>query len=148
MIIFKHSGNSWLSTIGGLLLLTAISAGLIFMASVVVRLLYLLGPLLLIAVLFIDRRVLLDYLRWVGQTLKRRFVQGVVVIVLSIIGYPFVAVFLLLRAVFQRKVSRMQDDYTRRQQGELAEFEEINSTPASKGPSLQRRTDDDYADFV
>ncbi|MFM8449752.1 MAG: hypothetical protein ACKOAY_06570, partial [Haliscomenobacter sp.] len=97
MIIFKHSGNSWLSTIGGLLLLTAISAGLIFMASVVVRLLYLLGPLLLIAVLFIDRRVLLDYLRWVGQTLKRRFVQGVVVIVLSIIGYPFVAVFLLLR---------------------------------------------------
>lgn len=117
------------------------------MASIVVRLLYLLGPLLLIAVAILDHRVLLDYLRWIGQTLRRRFIQGILVGILSLIGYPIVSAFLLMRAIFRRKVRQVQQSYEKQQQGELTDFEEIKSTPVAPTPVLKSRTDDDYVDF-
>lgn len=152
MIVYKNSsGGGFFSALLGFLFLVAFLVGLFYMASLVFKLLYFLGPLILIAVLIIDRTVLFEYLRWLRTLFKQRILQGILVSVLSVLGYPMLSTFLLLRAVMRKKVRSIQEDFARKAAGDLADFEELETRKPSTTPQrtqLPNKQDDDYIDFV
>ena len=56
-------------------------------------------PVFLVGALILDYKVVLGYVKWLFSSLRRNPVFGIVAIVLSVIGIPFVSVFLFLRAL-------------------------------------------------
>lgn len=152
MIVYRNnSGGGFFSALLGFLFFAAFLVGLFYMASLVFKLLYFIGPLILIAVLIIDRTVFFEYVRWLRQQFKQRILQGLLVTVLSILGYPMVSTFLLLRAVMRKKVQSIQQDLARNAAGDLADFEELETRKPQAPPQhkqLSKRQEDDYIDFV
>ncbi len=134
----SERGGSPLNTIWALILFVGLLVGVFFMARLVFRLLYFLGPVILIAALILDHKVFLDYISWIRKIFKRDTLMGVAAIVLSILGYPIVSALLLGRALMRRQVKTLQREQKRRTQGELADFEELESRQIPKSPPLFR----------
>ena len=123
----SERGGSPLNTFWALILFVGGLVGVFFMARLVFRLLYFLGPVILIAALILDHKVFLDYISWIRKIFKRDTLMGVAAIVLSILGYPIVSAILLGRALMRRQVKTLQREQQRRTEGELADFEELES---------------------
>ena len=145
MIVYRNNsgGGSFLGTLIALAFFIGVLALLFFMARLAFRLLYFLGPILLIAAIIADHKVFLEYVQWLRKLFRKNFLQGALALALSIVGYPIVSAFLLLRA-FGRKKSAA---YTRPSAGELTEFEELESKPRMPREVPRPRQGDD-ADLV
>ncbi|MFM8362788.1 MAG: hypothetical protein ACKOA4_08820 [Haliscomenobacter sp.] len=145
MISYRNSsgGGSFVGTLIALAFFVGLLAFLFFMARLAFRLLYFLGPILLIAAVIADHKVFLDYVNWLRRLFRKNFLQGALALVLSVVGYPIVSAFLLLRA-FGRKKSAA---YNRPSAGELTEFEELESKPRMPR-EVSRPQQGDDADLV
>ncbi len=132
----SDKGGSPLNTFWALILFVGLLIGVFFMARLVFRLLYFLGPVILIAALVLDHKVFLEYIGWLRKIFKRDTLMGVAAIVLSILGYPIVSAILLGRALMRRQVKTLQREQERRTQCELTDFEELESRQIPKFPPL------------
>lgn len=92
------------------------------------------SPVLLIATLVIDHRVVLDYLKMLWNMIIRNPIMGILSAALSILGFPVVMLFLFGRAWFGyylRKKQREQADFfqqfreQQQQEEEFVSYEEI-----------------------
>ena len=100
---------------------------LFFLARFIFRLLYFLSPVFLIATAIIDHKVIVDFVRWIAKLFKDNWVIGLVATVLTIFGFPLVSVFLLGRALFNKRLQDAQREFERQTKGEEVDYEELDT---------------------
>lgn len=103
-------------------------------------------PAFLIGAVILNYRVVLGYLKWLLSSLRRNPVFGIVAIVLSVIGIPFVSVFLFMRALATRG---MRDDTSHTSvPGEYISYEEVDDDVLDlpEVRSRQEGRDNEYND--
>lgn len=133
---FNIGGNST-GSITGVILMVFFLIALFYLARFVFQILYFLAPVMLIATLIIDYKVVLGYLKWIGRNLKSNPLLGVGAILLSVFAFPLVTAFLLGKALLKRKVNQVQEDIEKKRDGEYVEFEEIVDEPPLRLPDLE-----------
>ncbi len=124
---YNSTGRGGMHPLWSILIIVAVMIGLFMLARLAFRILLFLSPLLLVATLFIDRSVILDYGRWVQRVFKKDTLLGIGAVLLTIVGFPVVSLFLLGRALFKRKLKQVESEIRKQQEGELTDFEELES---------------------
>jgi hypothetical protein len=126
---YRTTAQFKLNSIFGVLLLIAFLVGLFFVLKGVFWVLSWIAPVLLIAAFIIDKSVVINYVKWIGKTLKENPLLGIAAILFTILGYMVVFPYLFAKALFKKKIKDVQQQYEKQQQGELVDFEEVESKP-------------------
>lgn len=124
---YRKTAQFRFDSIASILLLVAFFIALFFIVRGVFIILSYAAPVLLIAAFIIDRSVVINYVKWLGGLVKSNPLLGIGAILLSLVGYMVVFPYLFLKAVFKKKIKDVQQRYEQEQQGELIDFEEIES---------------------
>ena len=122
----KRSDNPW-NAIIGVAVIVVFMVGLFMLARFVFRILAFLSPIMLIAALVIDYTVVTDYLKWVRNTFRRDAIAGVIIGILSVIGFPVLSGYFLARALLKKQVKKAKAEYERKRDGDLVEYEELQT---------------------
>ena len=69
-----------------------------FIKNIIFKILYLAAPVLLVAALILNYRVVLGYGKWLLGSFKGNPWFGLAATALTIVGYPFVSLYLVMRA--------------------------------------------------
>jgi hypothetical protein len=141
----KRSDNPW-NAIIGVAVIVIFLAGLFMLARFVFRLLAFLSPIMLIAALVINYRVVTDYLKWIGNVFRRDKIAGVLISVFSVLGFPVLSAYFLARALLSKQVKKAQAEYERRRDGDLVEYEELETDFPPRWPRKDEKSvnDDDF----
>ena len=94
-------------------------------ARFIFNILYYLSPILLIATLIVDYKVVLGYVQWLIGLVKQSPLMGIGAIVLSALGFPVLTAFLLGKALFKKRIKQAQAEVRRTREGEFVEYEEL-----------------------
>ena len=91
-------------------------------------------------------RVVLGYIKWLFSSLKRNPVFGIVAIVLSVVGIPFVSVFLFLRALASRGIDKGVESMTK--EGDYIPYQEVEEDflDLSQIEAHKKSIDNEYSD--
>ena len=149
---FNLNNNNPFSSITGIILVVLFLVALYFIARAIFTILYYLAPIMIIAALIIDYKVVLGYLKWLVGLLKENLLLGIGAIVLSVLGFPVLSVFLLGKALFKRQVRKSEAEGRVSQKGEYIEYEELDSEQLEL-PQIERETkrqeppDNQYDEF-
>ena len=84
---------------------------LFYVAQFVFKILWAISPILFIAALIIDFRGVMNFGKWLINVGKKNLMTGIVAVLLCIIAFPLVALFLLGKALFKRKLKDAQGKY-------------------------------------
>jgi hypothetical protein len=146
-MIVRMSGRglSPFGTILVLLFLALFIVGIFLFFGLMLRLLYFIGPVLLLVAVVLDYKAVMGYLGTLGRRIKQRPVEGILVLGLNLLAYPLVAVFLLGQILIRRRLSTYEREMRRGEEGELADYEELESRPIPPGKQLSDR---DSGNFV
>ncbi len=103
--------------------------------------LYYAAPVLLAITLWINYKVVTDYINNLWLRIKENPVAGVLNVVLSVLGAPFVILFLLGKALVFRRLGKFQEQF----QGQF----EQNFTPPSNSSASKRplKENDDFVEY-
>lgn len=110
---------------GGVIALVLFFVMLYFLAKGLFWILSLVAPILLIATLVIDHKVVLDYGKFIFKLLKDNPLVGILGIVLSVVGFPIVSGFLFFKALARRTINSKLESIKKEREGEFAEYEEV-----------------------
>lgn len=121
----ERSPVSWLFGLMGLILFFVLMYWLI---KGLFAILSWAAPVLLILTAIINYRVILDYGRMLLDTFKRNWLIGILGVLLTVVGFPFVAGFLFVKALLLRKVGQLQSQYEQQRQGEYVQYEDLSDS--------------------
>ena len=138
----NKSDNPW-NAIIGVAVIVIFLVGLFMLARFVFRILAFLSPIMLIAALIIDYTVVTDYLKWVRNTFRRDAIAGVIIGILSVIGFPVLSGYFLARALLKKQVKKAKAEYERRRDGDLVEYEELETDFPPRFRKEERTINDD-----
>jgi hypothetical protein len=138
----NKSDNPW-STIIGVAVVVLFILGLFWALRMAFTLLYYLSPVLLIAALIIDYRVVLNYFKWLRDTFRRNAISGVIIGVLSAVGFPVLFAYFLTRALLNKQVKKAKAEYERKRDGDLVDYEELQTDFPPRARREERRINDD-----
>ena len=138
----NKSDNPW-SAIVGVAVIVIFMVGLFMLARFVFRILAFLSPIMLIAALIIDYTVVTDYLKWVRNTFRRDAIAGVIIGILSVIGFPVLSGYFLARALLKKQVKKAKAEYERKRDGDLVEYEELETDFPPRFRKEERTINDD-----
>ncbi|MCB0580355.1 MAG: hypothetical protein KDD10_13720 [Phaeodactylibacter sp.] len=152
---FNFNNNNPFSSITGILLVVLFLVALYFIARAIFTILYYLSPIMIVAALIIDYKVVLGYAKWLGGLLKDNLLLGIGAIVLSVLGFPVLSAFLLGKALFRRQVKKAREEPESGQIGEFIEYEELDDEhlelprieKEERKPDRPRKTDNRYDEF-
>ncbi len=96
-----------------------------FVAKAIFSLLYYIAIPLLIATAIINYKVILGYLKNLGNLFKRSPLMGIGAGVLSAFLYPVVIAFLFVQALLYRKSDKIQAEMNQQKEGEYVAYEEV-----------------------
>lgn len=113
----------------GVVLLVAFFVGLFFIMSGIFWVLRWVAPALLLAAFIIDKSVVINYGKWIVNSLKTNPLFGIGIAIFTVIGYMVVFPYLFAKALFKKKVREVTNEFEQRQQGEFTDYEEISSQP-------------------
>lgn len=87
------------------------------------------APILLILTFFIDRKVIIDYGKWVLNLFKTKWYLGLGAGAMTFFGFPFVSAFLFGKALLKKKVAGMGlgGEEARTSNDTFTEYEEVES---------------------
>lgn len=143
----NNSGNLLWSVLVGIFVLV----GLYFLARFIFRILYFLSPLLLIATLIIDHKVVVNFGKWVVNLFRQNVVLGIGATLLSIFGFPIVTTFLFGKALLNRRIKQAEAEHERQTKGEMIDYEELDSEPLDlrqlEKETRTREEDNEYEDL-
>lgn len=127
---FRSSGFNPFSFIIGALIVFF----LFWIVSRLVQFIWWLGliamPVLLIITFILNRQILFNYVRSIRRNYQRSTALGVTTTVLSVIGLPFVSLFLFGRALLMRRAQKAQEAAYAAEEaryGEYIQYEEVDS---------------------
>lgn len=115
------------NSIIGVILIVLFLVTLYFIARAIFTILYYLSPIMIVAALIIDHRVVLGYVKWLIGLLRDNLLLGVGATILSVLGFPVLSAFLLGKALFKRQVKKARQEAEEAREGEYIEYEELNS---------------------
>ncbi len=169
---FRVGGNpnNPFGSIINLLIFIAILAGMYFFIGGLFKLLYLAAPVLLIATLIINYRIVADYAIDVFETFRTDILWGAVKVAFTVLCYPFVIGWLFAKCLIYRKVDKIKKEFeaqvsaanpnlgTKGTTTEFADFEELSSETLDKTrkdtppivvqiPKIKEKRTDDYDQF-
>lgn len=113
----------------GIIMMLVILVGLFFVLRGIFNLLYFLAPVLLIATLIIDYKVVLNYIKQLGSLFAQNPLYGIGATALTFFLYPIVFVVLLFRAFAGRQRKRFTSGAEQEREGEFVEYEELDDEP-------------------
>lgn len=119
-----------------------------FLKTIVFKVLYFIAPVLIIAALVFNYRVVLGYGKWLMDSFKGSPWFGIIATLLTIVGYPFVSAFLAYRAYQLRGDIYKKPDS---KQGDYVKFEEIGKDDfldIKKESKKSRDMDQEYGDLI
>jgi Trk-type K+ transport system membrane component len=169
---FRVGGNpnNPFGSIINLLIFFAVLAGMYFFIGGVFKLLYLVAPLLLIATLIINYRIVAEYAIDVFETFRTDVLWGAVKVAFTVVCYPLVIGWLFAKSLIYRKVDKIKQQFEEQVKTanpnlgsntgttEFADFEELSSEMLNKSkkqeppiiielPKLKEKPRDDYDQF-
>ncbi len=112
-------------SIMGIVFLVLAVMAIIFIAKSIFTILSWLMPVLLIATLIIDHKVVINYGKWIGGLLKNNLPYGIGAVLFTFFASPVVAVYLFGKAMLKRQVRKMQTTVEEKQRGETTDYEEV-----------------------
>ncbi len=115
-----------INTIISLIMLVVVFMLIFFVARGVFRLLTWMAPFLFIATLILDYKVILSYGKYLLRTLERNVIWGIVMTVLTVIGFPLVIAFLFGKALLFRRVKTVEKEMEEEKMGEYIPYEEVD----------------------
>lgn len=137
----------------GLAMVILFFIALFFIARGIFTLLAWLAPALIIGALLINYRTVLGFLKYLWNLLRRNPLMGILVVILTIIGFPIVSGFLFGKSIFDRKVRKIEAEMRRHREGELIDYEEIREEEGeildleTLPPPEKRKGDSPYDDL-
>lgn len=135
---YRKTASFRFDSILSVLLLIAILVGLFYLVKGVFLVLSVIAPVLGIAAFFIDRSVIINYGKWIFSTLKSNPLLGVGAILFTVLGYMVVLPFLFAKALMKKKFKDARQQYEQEQQGELIDFEELDTRRNDRPLELPR----------
>ncbi|HZV71228.1 MAG TPA: hypothetical protein VFG10_16855 [Saprospiraceae bacterium] len=118
---FSVRGNG----IFGFIFMVLLLVGLFFIAKGIFTVLAWASPFLLAGALIVNYKTVLNYLKFILSLLQRNILAGIIAIVLSVIGFPVLSGVLFGKALFDRKIRRLQQAHANQVAGEFVEYEEV-----------------------
>jgi uncharacterized integral membrane protein len=129
METYRKTSGFRFDGITGVLILVGFFVAMYFIVKYTLIALAFVAPLMLIATLIIDHSVVVNYLKWIGSTLKTNLPLGIGAILFTVFGYALVFPFLFAKALLKKKFKQAHQQFENERQGELIDFEEIESKP-------------------
>ncbi|MCB0694761.1 MAG: hypothetical protein H6568_14955 [Lewinellaceae bacterium] len=127
-ILFNRQRLNPFSSIAGILILTLVMIGLFFVAKGIFWLLAKAAFFLLAGALIIHFRTVLDFGKWLWNTIVSNPIRGLFLTALGVLLYPVLFAYLFFRALVNRKVSKLNEAIQRERDGEWVDFEELETT--------------------
>lgn len=121
---YRQSNNPFAGIIGVFVMILVVYL-LIKAVGAVVSLMYWIGPILLIIAMVLNYKVVLNYVKWLGQMIKEDTLRGLVYTGLSVIGFPFVSAWLFLKAFLHYRFKQKTNTAEKAKEKEFVEFEEV-----------------------
>ncbi|MAT54397.1 MAG: hypothetical protein CMN32_07920 [Saprospirales bacterium] len=124
---YRNTAAFRINSIMGLLVMVGFFIALFYLMRGIFIILTWVAPVLLIAAFIIRKSVVINYGKWLLSTLKSNPLMGILAILLTVVGYMVVFPYLFLKALFVKKVDDLQQEHIRQTQGDLVDFEELDS---------------------
>lgn len=120
-------------------------ATLFWVAKSILKLLAMAAPVIFIAALVINYKVVLGYGKWLLEAFKRNPLFGAIATLFTIIGFPLVSLFLLIRAITSKG---LQNSFNTKK-GEFIKYEEVKEDflDISDIEHQKKKLDNDYNDI-
>ncbi len=136
---FKFGGTNPLIILIGIVIVIGL---LFWVAKKVLSLLAWAAPVFLLVALIVNYRVVLGYGRWLIDTLKSNLVFGLVATLFTIMGFPLVAIYLLLRALASKGIGSGKKE-------SFSEYEEVDEDflDISEIKEYEKRVQDGFEDL-
>lgn len=121
------------SSIPSILVFVLVLMGLWYFSGFLINILYyVIAPILLIATLIVNPKVVLSFGKWMMNLFKTNFVYGLGAAIFTFFLYPFVVGFLFGKAMFIKKVNELTGNTTQQvgtdEEG-YTEYEEVEEEP-------------------
>jgi hypothetical protein len=138
-----------LNSILGMVLLVFGFIALWFIAKSVFAILAWAAPFLIIGALLVNHRTVINYIRFVWDMLFRNWLMGIVLVLLTIFGFPIVSGFLFAKSFLDRKVQKIVKEQEKQIQGEYVEYEDVTEEEEKLElpPIEKERKRNEYDDF-
>ncbi len=137
------------NTIVAIVFLAVTFFALFWIARGIFTILTYVAPILLLATLFINYKIVVNYGKWLWKQLQNNPIMGVIAILLTIIGFPVVSFLLFGKALLERKVKQVEEEVRVEREGSFADYEiieeetlELPQIPTEKVEVRQKPTDD------
>jgi hypothetical protein len=99
---YRVGGNSPFSFLGPLIILALVFGVLFFVARGIFWLLSWAAPVLILLTLVMDYKVVTDYFKMMWKTSHENILLGLLLLVITVVGYPFVSGYLFFKALARR----------------------------------------------
>lgn len=153
---YRRSDINPSNSITSILALVLVFVALYFVAKGVFTVLSWVAPVLLIITAIMDHRTIIDYGKWLWNLLRKNVIMGIGAILLTVVGFPIIAGFLFVKALFRRKIGQLEKNIKTEREGQFVDYEEVESTtyeplelpPIEPQPKAEpRREKNDYEDM-
>ena len=126
---YRRSDVNPLNSISSILVLVLGFVLLYFVAKGIFTILAWIAPVLLILTAIFDYRTIIDYGKWIVNLLGRNPLMGIGAIIMTVIGFPVIAGFLFVKALFRKKVNELEKNIQMEREGQFVDYEEVDSQP-------------------
>ena len=152
---YKTRSNGPFGSIIALVMFVLFFVALYYVASFVFSLLWYVAPVLIIATLVMDHKIVTDYIEWIWNKIKVNPIFGISMVALTVFCFPIVAGYLFSKLLVKRKITKMTQAFEQRKEGEFVEYEEVESEPiqpvelpkAEPPPKVKQQPGNKYDDL-
>jgi hypothetical protein len=124
---------TWTETILGLLILVAVVWLAFFLFKGIFKILSFVAPILFVAALIVNYKVVLSYGKLLIQLLQKNPLMGILALLLTFFAFPIVSAILLGLAIMNKKADQLMEQERQKREGVPTDFREISSTPKNQG---------------
>lgn len=121
--------RSPVGTVASIIITIVVLYFLFTLVGWLIAMLYRFSPIILVAALIIDYKVVLDYLKGIKKLFDRNVVYGLLATGATVVLYPFVFLYFLGMALFKKKVKEARREADIRRNGKWVDYEEVPEEP-------------------
>lgn len=119
---------SSLNPLFSVLIFLAVVIGIFFAAQFIYKILLWASPVLLLLTFLFDYRIPINFVKLLIAFTRQNLIAGIFFIVLSVIFFPVISLFLLFKAMFNKKVKKFTDQVTHENES-FVPYEEVEDEP-------------------
>ena len=111
-----------------ILIFVGVMVGLFFAAQFIYTMLLWASPVVLLITCILDYKVVVNFIKLLIAFTRKNTVAGIVFILLSVVFFPVVCLFLLSKALFNKKVDKIKKNY-KESNNTFVPYEEVEDEP-------------------